>query len=162
MAKHRRKWRPSLKKSTHRKPSQHSNGAHRPIRSNVPEAISTAVREVERATGHQASKVVELQRTDDGGWSIVAEAESSVGVQAGSAEQYVIRLSRDGRILSYELAGRESGSSAAESPQQAIPVDLGLRAELDTDIGISFRRINVVNLRLRGSIQPLRNKRRWS
>lgn len=157
MAKHRRKWRPSLK-NAHRKTSQHSTELARPNRSNVPEAISTAVREVGRTTGHEASKVVELQRTGDGGWLIVVETFSPTGVSGVKPEQYVIRLSSEGSILSYELVGHDSPSRSAEAPRSALPVDLGLRAELDTDIAISFRRINVVNLRLRGSIRPLRNR----
>lgn len=157
MAKDRRKWRPGLKKVC-RKSSQHAAGPRRSSRSNIPEAISRAVQEVGQTTGHEAGKIVELQRTNDGGWLIVAETRASTGDPAVMAEQYFIRLTGEGNIISYELAGRETPSRSTGSTQRALPVDLGLRAELDTDIAISFRRINVVNLRLRGSIRPLRNK----
>lgn len=155
MAKHRRTWRPGRKISP-RKPPLHSARRSTADEPDVPNVISNAVQEFERTTGLDTNQVLEMHRADDGGWQVVVEATDSSSNPGAEVAQYDLRLSSLGEIISCQKATREPQAPTTEGSAQPIPVDLGLRAELDTDIAISFRRTNLVNLRLRGSIRPWR------
>lgn len=124
--------------------------------------------EVERSTGLRAVKLVDLRRGARGGSMVVVEVESTRSGADAAPDWYVVGLNAEGRVVSCTLTQRPSLESGATSDapldamgvvHPALPVELGLRADLDTNVGISLRRFNVINLRLRGSITPSGHKR---
>ncbi|NHU86138.1 hypothetical protein GWK18_11190 [Kocuria sp. JC486] len=115
--------------------------------------------EVEHSTGLHARKLVDLRHGARGGSVAVVEVDGSTSAAGPAPDRYVVGLNTDGRVVSCVLTERRAEQAPTDVVSPVLPMELGLRADLDTDVAISVRRFNVLNLRLRGSIKPSKHKR---